>query len=253
VEVTSDILEQTATSGAAIRRVNLDDIIISNCGRRHTDSEVAVMASSIALLGIQTPPSLDPENKVVAGNLRVLGARRAGLRFIDCFVIEDATDQRLWAIAENLHRSELTPLERSAALVQWVEATKGGQLEQVSGGRGKKGGVADAARALGVDRNVLRRAAAIASISPEACAAVKKAGLDRNQAALLSIAATPVERQLEKINEYSAGSAPTSRAEIRFQALVRAWENADRGARARFIAEIVAPYSAEAQSKITAP
>lgn len=254
MDLASGVSEQTGDLRDAMRRVDVVDLIVPDHGRRHSEADVAAMADSIALIGIQTPPSIDRGNNVIAGVLRVLAARRIGLTAIHCFVVDDANTQRRWGISENLHRANLSALERSAALVQWAEV-KGVQVDQVSaGGRGRQGGVAHAARTLRIGRSALRRASTIASIPAESRAAIRKAGLDDNQSALLAIAATPVEQQLDKINEYLANgpSAPTSRAEIRFQALMRAWENADRSERERFITEVVAPYTAASQSAATA-
>jgi ParB-like chromosome segregation protein Spo0J len=255
VEFSPDISkEQMPASQVSICRVDINEIIVPEDGREHAEADVAVMADSARLIGIQTPISIDGNKRLIRGKLRLLGAKRAGLTTIDCFVVGDTAIHHLWKIAENLHRSELSVLERSAALVQWSELTKGGQLEQVSGGRGKKGGIAEAARALGVDRNVLRRAVAIAAIPPETCAAIRTAGLDDHQAALLSIAVTPIEQQLEKIKEHSNPkiSAPSSLAKLQLQALLRAWENADKRTRMRFITEIVQPYIAQSQPDATA-
>lgn len=252
MDVTSNISEQADASRGAMRRVPIADLILPD-GRSHTESNVAAMADSIGLIGLQTPPSIDSDNNIIAGILRVLGACRAGLTEIDCFVIADDKVGFRWAIAENLHRVELNTLERSSALVQWADA-KGAQVGQVSvGGRGQQGGVAQAARMLGVSRSALRRAVAIDGIPADSRAAIRKAGLEDNQSALMSIAATPVEQQLEKIGEYSTNDhpAPTSRAGMRFQALMRAWENADHAARARFITEVVEPYAAASQPVTT--
>jgi len=54
----------------------------------------------------------------------------------------DYTTRRLVEITENLHRAELTALERSNMVEEWAELT-GENLRQVvavSGGRGKEGG-----------------------------------------------------------------------------------------------------------------
>jgi ParB-like chromosome segregation protein Spo0J len=250
VDVTSNIPnEQTPASQISIWRVPLDNIILPDDSRPHAEAAVAAMADSIREIGIQTPLSIDSQGRLFAGKLRFLGAQQVGLPAIDCFVVDTAI-LLLWRIAENFHREELSVIERFAALVQWAEA-KGAQLGQVSvGGRGKQGGVAHASRILGVDRNTLRRAAAIAGIPPENKTAIRKAGLDDNQTALLSIAATPADRQLEKIQSYSAANmASLSHDDLAFQALKRAWENAGQSARARFITEMVKPYAAQSQSE----
>ncbi len=67
-------------------------------------------------------------------------------------------DVRLWEIAENLHRADLTILERSTQETRWIEliereqaaerGEKPGQFDHVSakGGRGIEGGLSAAVR-----------------------------------------------------------------------------------------------------------
>jgi hypothetical protein len=87
-----------------------------------------------------------------------------------------------------LHRSELTALERAENIAEWVKLTdKLAQVGQVSkGGRGNEGGIAAAARELGVERKVADRADKIAALSDEAKEAARDAGLDDNQTAASS-------------------------------------------------------------------
>ena len=70
----------------------------------------------------------------------------------------------LWfgLFVRHAHRGELTALQRSEQVARWVELT-GGKLEvdddkpahvaQVSGGRGKTGGLSAATRELGIQRD----------------------------------------------------------------------------------------------------
>jgi ParB family chromosome partitioning protein len=106
---------------------------------------------------------------------------------------ETESQARLWEIAENLHRAELTELERDLQLAEWIRLTEQAEAEtlaaemakkrgktkedkpaqsaQVSaakGGRGKKSGISQAARELGVDRNDARRAIKVDSLTPGA-------------------------------------------------------------------------------------
>jgi len=235
----------TATARLQIRRYNIADIKLPSDGRQHDDVTIAAMGETIGLIGLHSLPSVDGQGNLIRGLLRVLGAIQAGLTTIDCFVIEDTKVEKLWKISENLHRNELTVLERSVSIIQWAEE-KGVQVDQHSvGGRGQQGGLANAARKLNMDRSALRRAAAIASIPLESRVALTAAKLDNDQSKLLSIAAMPPEKQLETISAYAADNAPpTSRTEMRFQNLVRAWDSADKSVKSRFIAEVITPYSA---------
>ncbi|UWL59247.1 hypothetical protein NIK97_06745 [Brucella pseudintermedia] len=107
--------------------------------------------------------------------------------------------------AENLHRREITALERAELQARWVEITakdKPGELRPVSkGGRGNKGGLSKASTDLGLPRSTLQQSVRIASLSPAAKEAAKASGLDDNQSALLKAAKkkTPAE-QVEFLN-----------------------------------------------------
>jgi hypothetical protein len=66
-------------------------------------------------------------------------------------------DAKLWEIAENLHRAELTQLQRDGQLALWIELTNekniGANCADIPQGRGRpNGGVNAAARELGVKR-----------------------------------------------------------------------------------------------------
>ena len=124
-----------------------------------------------------------------------------------CAVFDgDERDARLWEISENLHRAELTVLERSEHVAEWVRITD----EKASGatcatkpghGQGSVGGIRAATRELGIDRTAAQRAVKIDGLSTKAKQAARDAGLGDNQSALLSVAATPPEEQTRRIAE----------------------------------------------------
>jgi hypothetical protein len=96
---------------------------------------------------------------------------------------------RLWEIAENLHRAELTKLERDENIAEWIRLTEqSSQLDTKGLGHRPQGGVNAAARDLGVDKNEAHRAVKVASLSDEAKAAAVEHGLDDNRSALLAAA-----------------------------------------------------------------
>ena len=75
------------------------------------------------------------------------------------------------AAPAKLHRNDLTALERSKLVAEWVELVdeKPRQVDAVSkGGRGKEGGTRKAARDLGLSDADVRRSKKIANLSPEA-------------------------------------------------------------------------------------
>ena len=84
-------------------------------------------------------------------------------------------------------------------------AGKPRQLDAVSvGGRGKKGGIREAARQLGLSEADVRRAIKVASLSPEAQQAAHEVGLADNRSALLRAAdETTPEDQIRVLEELS--------------------------------------------------
>jgi hypothetical protein len=82
-------------------------------------------------------------------------------------------------LAENLHRSELTVQERAAHVAEWVrliEKKVSAQVAQKPKGGRPEVGLRAAARELKLDRDDVRRAVKIDSISPEAKEAAKIGG-----------------------------------------------------------------------------
>lgn len=87
----------------------------------------------------------------------------------------------MWEIAENLHRSELTVLERDQHVAKWIELAGEKVLTQPAskpeGGR-PESGTRKASRELGIELTDAQRALKVASLTPEAKEAAKEVGLD---------------------------------------------------------------------------
>lgn len=74
-------------------------------------------------------------------------------------------------ISENLRRADLTQLQRKEQIAEWIKLTdenKPAGVRQVYGGRGNEGGLAAAAREIGVKRTSAQEAIKVASLSDEA-------------------------------------------------------------------------------------
>lgn len=201
-------------------------------GRRaiHED-RLADLMKSLQAVGLLTPIVVrcvdtqvsEPDGEVtdgayqlVIGRHRLEAARRLGWDEIECEVV-DVSDRlaRMLEIAENLHRAELTALERAEQTAEWLRlagedeadaedaAEKPGQTDQVfKGGRGNEGGLSAAARILDIDRSRARRAVKIDSLALEAKEAAKIFKLDDHQTALLEAAAQPTkEAQVESLRQ----------------------------------------------------
>lgn len=180
--------------------VVIDDVRVP-AGRRNVDpATVSRIADSIWRLGLRTPITVrDVPGEgltLVAGAHRLAAAKQCGMTMIPAFVMpDDATeiDARLWEIAENLDRAELSALERSEHLAEWIRLTEAKRESGVSSQLGTKpgrpeSGTASAARELGVSKSQADRAVKIDSIPAPVKAAAVEAGLGDNQSALEKIA-----------------------------------------------------------------
>ncbi|WP_256807779.1 hypothetical protein [Bradyrhizobium sp. Bra64] len=107
--------------------------------------------------------------------------------------------------AANLHRSDLTALERDEQIARWVELLSAkGVSDKLSETKreGRPGAAASVARITGVNERNLQRAVKVASLSDEAKEAAKEVGLDNNRSALLDAAAKPtVAEQVAAIHQ----------------------------------------------------
>jgi hypothetical protein len=222
------------------------------------DESNTPLRESIKLIGPQTPlavsPGPDGGFNLLVGERRYWILKELGYEFADVFVIDDPVVATLWPLAENLHRVELNAMDRAQAMAEWIRLLQQlGQPGQVSssGGRGNLGGLAEISRKTGVTRQELRRANKISAIEPAAKAAIKSAGLCDNQSLLLQIASVEPSEQAKKVADIVACNGPKDETasgadEREFQIIANAWGRARQSVRARFIAEIVGPYSANA-------
>ncbi|MDE2582761.1 MAG: ParB N-terminal domain-containing protein [Rhodospirillales bacterium] len=190
----------------------------------------------------------------MAGRHRVEAARKLGWTEIEAVVREcDETDARLWEIAENLHRAELTAQERAEHIAEWVRlrGEKVGQLIPPGGRQPNDQGIRKAARELPVagdtdeaKRKNVERAVKIAAIAPEAKEAARAAGLDDNQSALLAVARAAPAEQIAKVAEIAErravepAPAPLNDVETEEQwlsAIMRVWNRGAPQWRERFL------------------
>ena len=95
--------------------------------RSHFDEEeLTSLAESIRAVGVLQPVLLRPTGEgtyeLIAGERRWRAARRVGLQSIPALVRETADTQSLeQALVENVHRSDLNPMEEAAAYQQLIE------------------------------------------------------------------------------------------------------------------------------------
>ena len=180
-------------------------------GRRPIDPKtVETLVNSIKEIGLQNPITVrhgDNRHILVAGLHRLEALRKLGRDRAPCLVVDMSdVDARLWEIAENLHRSDLTAQERAEQIAQWVRLTEqkgvSAQLAPKPQGGRPESGVSQAARTLKVPKRTAQRSVKIAEkTTPEAAQAARDTGLDDNQRALEEIADTDTDKQVDKVHE----------------------------------------------------
>lgn len=187
-----------------VTSLNPRDIRLGDRLRRSLNREaVDRLKESIARIGLKTPISVqlisDEEGWfLVAGRHRLQACVELGWSEIP---VRDESgselDARLWEIAENLHRTDLTALERAEHIAEWIRLHDEREASLVqdapvksrrADGRGGSvgEGVRAAARELGIESTQAKRATQIASLPEDAKDAARENGLDDNQSALLA-------------------------------------------------------------------
>ena len=213
----------TRPSDPKLEELSVSMIEIGHRKRALHEDAVDRLAESIEKLGLRTPISVryyedrpDPEQGtddtyvLLAGAHRLAAMKKLGHATIPCFVFYDGdeADAEMWEIAENLHRADLTALERDEQVARWVELSKrkhaefSDNLSPKSRGR-PEGGVAAASREIGVGERDAQRAAKVAALSEDAKAAAREVGLDDNRSALLAAARAPVDQQAAIVRDYA--------------------------------------------------
>jgi ParB-like chromosome segregation protein Spo0J/20S proteasome alpha/beta subunit len=188
--------------------------------RPYVPAEVTALKTSIQAIGLQTPLTVvEREGRyvLVAGRHRLEALRLLKTERIPVRIVEfDDVEARLWTISENLHRAELTEMQRAQQIAEFAalsqqkrEAEKAGQdaTDGISGhvaqkfGPGRpEGGISQVARDLHISRRDVRRSRVIAGLSEEVKQAAAEHGLDDNQSALLDAARQPTsEMQIEAL------------------------------------------------------
>lgn len=239
-----------------LARLDPADIEVGAGRRPAAPDKVAALAASMKEIGLQTPISVwvPPGNEsvhLVAGRHRLEAAKLLGWPRIECIVVNlDERERRMWEIAENLHRAELTVLERADSVAEWIrlaEEKEADILRQVDAKLGRpEGGRRAAAREIGIPEPSARRAEAVANLQPEAKKEARALHLDNNQTALLRAARekTP-EAQVEALQRHANPDAtaitamptpPPSAVVLRqVEAIMTAWGAAGHEARDLFL------------------
>jgi ParB family chromosome partitioning protein len=207
-----------------VQEIAIADITIPPTKRALKEESVEQIMTSMPEFGLGGTPLTvyrgEEADKfvLITGGHRLEAARRLGGTVIAANIVDWEPDRRrMWEIVENLHRAELTELERAEQTVELIklrerraqkgqianEADKPSQLATVSkGGRGKKGGIRGAARELGISKDDAHRSLKIDGLSEPAKQVARETGLDENRRVLLE--ATKAEDSVVFLREESA-------------------------------------------------
>jgi uncharacterized protein with PIN domain len=236
--------------------ITIDEIDIGDARRQVNPAAVKRLADSIEQVGLRHPITVRERGDrylLVAGRHRIEAFKKLGREHIPATIVKMTNDDaRLWEIAENLHRAELTKLERDEQIAEWIKITDRISVQSETKTIGRpEGGVRAAARALGVDHVDAHRAVKVASLSDEAKDAAREAGLDDNRSALLEAASKPtVAEQVAAIHQRHTAKVikladeplnDMEAAEKQVAALMSAWNKAGKAAREEFLSRIEQP------------
>lgn len=165
-----------------IRMESVAAIHVAEGRRALREDAVPPLMESIKRLGLQVPLAIRVADEMVmpddgeivanvpmlvAGRHRLEACRRLGMATVPVVEFPNEADARLWEISENLHRAELSAVERAEHIDEWRRLTeaKVSQVATPAGGRQpREAGIRKTAEALGVSKDAVARAAKIAAL-----------------------------------------------------------------------------------------
>ena len=121
--------------------LSVNAIIVGNRLRPLNAERVAELQRSIAAIGLQIPITIryaDGNPRLIAGAHRLQAVKNLGWSEIAVREFDRSErEARMWEISENLHRAELTALERSEQTAEWIRlaAQSPGQVDPVKSRR----------------------------------------------------------------------------------------------------------------------
>jgi uncharacterized ParB-like nuclease family protein len=237
--------------------LSIDEIVVGEGRRALNEQAVKKLAASIEEIGLRHPITVRKRADVyylIAGRHRLEACRKLGREHVPAIIVNmNNSEARKWEIAENLHRADLTKLERDDMLAEWVQLTverKGGQSAPPGGAQPHDLGIKAASRELGIERTDVKRAVRVGSLSEEAKDAARETGMDDNRSALLEAAgkstaaeqvATIHRLHTAKVKKPDDVLNDIETKDKQVQALMAAWNRAGKEAREEFLSRIEQP------------
>lgn len=205
-----------------------------------SEQTITELVDSIKRVGLRHPiavrpiPAWGPKTyELVSGRHRFEAYKRLGLVEIEATILSKR-EARIFQHSENLHRKDLTPLERYDALAGYCR-----EVERSDGGRQPHDrGISATAKKGGIDRKVVRFALQAQKLSPKARAMLTKMGGKAKAVLINKVSAEQPEKQAALLTELKAtkkrrgGSKPKNKAEdstndaaeISLDELLRQWK-----------------------------
>lgn len=160
------------------------------------EEELRELAVSIAEVGIIQPVvvlSVESGYELVVGERRLRAAKLAGMKTIPAIVTESApAEQQMMALMENIHRSNLSPLEEATSFRDILERSGWNQSELAEKLGRSQPSIANKLRLLKLDESVQilvlegklseRQARALLSLPPDEQAALACSAVEENLA-----------------------------------------------------------------------
>jgi ParB family chromosome partitioning protein len=245
-----------------VRQVPVDSIVVGQRWRTPRPIKVEEMRVSLRDNGLLSPIGVrlvEEEQKegssapgwiLVYGATRLTAAKLEGWTEIDAQILQGSSvDFEKAELAENLHRGELSRLQRDRQIARYVELC--GEKPFLRGPRAKmgkgrpKGGVRAVARELKLPESTTRDAMKVATMSAAVAEVVADLGLADKPADYRAVAAeVTVEAQIAKAQEIAASESkmrPILAAKTRISqlaTLIETWKNAPAPVRQAFLVEI---------------
>ena len=207
-------LENQEIAGLTFAELNIRSIEPNPQQPRHIfdDEALAELVHSIKEIGLLQPVVVRPTKtgyELVAGERRLRASKKAGLKTIPALIRKTADDQMLRdALLENLHRSNLTPLEEASAYQQLLSDFGGTQDELATKLGRSRPQISNTLRLLNLPPSVQRRVAAgvLSAGHARALLALKDAGAMEKLANRIVAEGLSV-RSVEEIVSLDEGSA----------------------------------------------
>jgi len=242
------------------KRLPVADILIGTRWRTPTAKQIAIMRESLRENGLLAPIGVRLVNEengesrstwvLVYGATRLVAAREEGWSKIEARILEGPEITfEMAELAENLHRGELSKLERDRQIARYVELCSSMGIlrgDRAKIGRGRpEGGLRAAARNLDIAESTARGAMEAATITEPAAAIVTELGLADNPAAYRAVAAEPTAKaQIAKAREIAGKKAKRGASTVikargpQVDQLMAAWKGARAAARREFLTKI---------------